>query len=82
MSCKILCEISSKAVNSVLPTTLIRSLVSLSRDGDDVTSVNVDGQTFVFDDKRGCHVVGFGKAVLGMAAELNRFESICYVLKH
>ena len=72
MSCQILREISSRAVDSVLPTTLIRSLVTLTCDENDVSSVNVDGQTFVLDDKRGCHVVGFGKAVLGMAAELNR----------
>ncbi len=80
MSCRqILRDISSQAVKSVLPTTLIRSLVKLSVDKKDVSTLNVDGQTFVFDDKKGCHVVGFGKAVLGMAAELNRYYEVIHL---
>ncbi len=80
MSCRqILRDISSQAVKSVLPTTLIRSLVKLSVDKNDVSTVNVDGQTFVFDDTKGCHVVGFGKAVLGMAAELNRYCEVIHL---
>ena len=71
MSIHCLREISLEAIASVHPSSLLRPLVQL-RCSDDVSEVVVDGKSFSLNDSKGCHVVGFGKAVLGMAAELNR----------
>ena len=71
MSIHCLREISLEAIASVHPSSLLRPFVQL-RCSDDVSEVVVDGKSFSLNDSRGCHVVGFGKAVLGMAAELNR----------
>ena len=73
MSIHCLREISLEAIASVHPSSLLRPLVQLLCGGDDIVSeVVVDGKSFSLNDSRGCHVVGFGKAVLGMAAKLNR----------
>lgn len=53
------------AVEAVQPDSVVRK--SLERKGD---SVVVDGHEFAL--KRNLHLVGFGKAVLGMAAEAER----------
>lgn len=67
-------QISLEAVRAVHPTSLIRQFVHLRRIHDDENNVvlSIEGKTFRIDSERGCHVVGFGKAVLGMAAELTR----------
>jgi len=70
-------QISLEAVRSVHPTSLVRPYVQLCRpndvDKERYVVVNVGGTTFKVDVERGCRVVGFGKAVLGMGAELNRW---------
>ncbi len=71
MSIHCLREISLEAIASVHPSSLLRPFVQLRYSGN-VSEVVVDGKSFSLNDSRGCHVVGFGKAVLGMAAELNR----------
>lgn len=53
------------AVEAVQPDTVIRK--SIERKDD---SVIIDGHSFTL--KRNLHLVGFGKAVLGMAAEAER----------
>ena len=70
-------QIGLEAIRSVHPTNLVRPFVRLRRhDGDDegqrCVNLDVGETTLKVDTERGCHVVGFGKAVLGMAAELNR----------
>lgn len=55
-----------KATISVLPHVRLRQLVQL--DGNQLI---VNGRKYKFPPQ-GCHVVGFGKAVIGMAAELQR----------
>ncbi len=72
MSIHCLREISLEAIASVHPSSLLQPIVQLRSGGDDVSEVVVDGKSFSLNDSKGCHVVGFGKAVLGMAAELNR----------
>ena len=67
-------RIGCHAVASVYPSSLIRPLVKLcEKDVDGYRTVTVQGQTFRMDPERGCHVVGSGKAVMGMAAELHRY---------
>lgn len=53
------------AVEAVQPDTVVRK--SIERKDD---SVIIDGHSFTL--KRNLHLVGFGKAVLGMAAEAER----------
>lgn len=53
------------AVEAVQPDAVVRK--SIERKND---SVVIDGHTFAL--KRNLHLVGFGKAVLGMAAEAER----------
>ena len=58
-----------KSTNSVLPNVRIRQLLKF----DGKNKLKVDGIDRVFHiPQDGCHVVGFGKAVIGMAAELQR----------
>ena len=72
-------RIGCHAVASVYPSSLIRPLVKLSPDEiDGYRIITVQGQKFKMDPERGCHVVGCGKAVLGMAAELNRYSGVLY----
>ncbi|KAJ8976169.1 hypothetical protein NQ317_002057, partial [Molorchus minor] len=63
MSNKDLKEIFLKAVESVQPPQLIKNQVKLEG-----CHLLVKGRTYFL--KKPCHVVGFGKAVLGMATEL------------
>jgi len=71
-------EIGLEAIRAVHPDNLVRPFVRLRQqqreddDSDGCVIVDVVDRTIRVDKKRGCHVVGFGKAVLGMAAELNR----------
>lgn len=58
-------EVFAAAVEAVQPDSVVRK--SLERKGD---SVFVDGHQFAL--KHNLHLVGFGKAVLGMAAEAER----------
>ena len=60
-------RIGCHAVASVYPSSLIRPLVKLSTDViDGYRIVTVQGQKFRMDPERGCHVVGCGKAVMGI----------------
>lgn len=58
-------EVFGAAVEAVQPDAVVRK--SLERRGD---SVFVDGQRLALNHN--LHLVGFGKAVLGMAAEAER----------
>lgn len=58
-------EVFAAAVEAVQPDAVVQK--SLERKGD---SVYVDGHKFVL--QHNLHLVGFGKAVLGMAAEAER----------
>ncbi|CAG5980009.1 unnamed protein product [Menidia menidia] len=58
-------EIFAAAVDAVQPDTVVRQ--SIERKDD---SIVIDGRKFTL--KHNLHVVGFGKAVLGMAAEVER----------
>lgn len=58
-------EVFAAAVEAVQPDSVVRK--GLERKGDWVC---VDGHQFAL--KRNLHLVGFGKAVLGMAAEAER----------
>ncbi|XP_013861884.1 glycerate kinase [Austrofundulus limnaeus] len=58
-------EVFAAAVETVQPDTVVRQSVERQED-----SVLIDGHRFVL--KHNLHVVGFGKAVLGMAAEVER----------
>lgn len=58
-------EVFAAAVETVQPDTVVRQSVERQED-----SVIIDGHRFVL--KHNLHVVGFGKAVLGMAAEVER----------
>ena len=63
-------KIFLSATNSVLPQTRLRQILQF-----DGKYLNVDAggdkKTYLVP-KGGCHVVGFGKAVIGMAAEFQR----------
>lgn len=56
-------DIFQAAVNSVEPRNLVRNSVSLEGE-----NLRVCGKSFPL--QKPCHMVGFGKAVLGMAAEM------------
>lgn len=58
-------EVFAAAVEAVQPDTVVRQSVERKDD-----SVTIDGQRFML--KHNLHLVGFGKAVLGMAAEVER----------
>ncbi|KAK2861972.1 hypothetical protein Q5P01_001505 [Channa striata] len=58
-------KVFAAAVEAVQPNSVVRQ--SIERNGD---SVIIDGHKFTL--KRNLHLVGFGKAVLGMAAEAER----------
>ena len=58
-------EVFSSAVRAVQPDAVVRR--SIERNGDVVT---IDGHKLEL--KKNLHLVGFGKAVLGMAAEVER----------
>ncbi|XP_075997015.1 glycerate kinase [Genypterus blacodes] len=58
-------EVFAAAVEAVQPDTVVRRSIERMED-----SVLIDGHTFKL--KHNLHVVGFGKAVLGMAAEAER----------
>ncbi|XP_077582231.1 glycerate kinase [Stigmatopora nigra] len=60
-------QVFAAAVEAVQPDVVVRE--SLSRQGDSVEVVGA-GRTFRMENN--VHVVGFGKAVLGMAAEAER----------
>lgn len=58
-------EVFAAAVEAVQPDTVVRQSIKRKED-----SVVIDGRTFTL--KHNLHLVGFGKAVLGMAAEAER----------
>lgn len=58
-------EVFAAAVEGVQPDIVVRR--SMERNGD---SILVDGHSFAL--RNNLHLVGFGKAVLGMAAEAER----------
>ncbi|XP_071751312.1 glycerate kinase [Centroberyx gerrardi] len=58
-------EVFAAAVEAVQPDTVVRRSVERKDD-----SVLIDGHTFML--RHNLHLVGFGKAVLGMAAEAER----------
>ena len=60
-------KIFSSATNSVLPQTRLRQILQF-----DGKYLKVDDDKAYLVPKEGCHVVGFGKAVIGMAAEFQR----------
>ncbi|KAK9876667.1 hypothetical protein WA026_014045 [Henosepilachna vigintioctopunctata] len=60
---QILREIFKTSVDSVQPYNLVKNFVSVT-EMDDVSHLWVGGQSY--EIKSGVHVVGFGKAVLGM----------------
>ena len=60
-------QLFSKGTLSVLPHVRLRQVLQFQ---DNVLQVE-GGRKYTFP-KQGCHVVGFGKAVIGMAAELQR----------
>ena len=62
-------QLFAKGVNSVLPHVRLKQMLQF--DGKNIIKVQGVDQEFVVPNE-GCHVVGFGKAVIGMAAELQR----------
>lgn len=58
-------EVFAAAVEAVQPDTVVCQSIERKED-----SVVIDGRTFAL--KHNLHLVGFGKAVLGMAAEAER----------
>lgn len=58
-------EVFAAAVEAVQPDTVVCQSIERKED-----SVVIDGRTFML--KHNLHLVGFGKAVLGMAAEAER----------
>ena len=62
-------QLFAKGVNSVLPHVRLKQMLQF--DGKNIIKVEGVDQEFVVPNE-GCHVVGFGKAVIGMAAELQR----------
>ena len=62
-------QLFAKGVNSVLPHVRLKQMLQF--DGKNIIKVEGVDQEFVVPTE-GCHVVGFGKAVIGMAAELQR----------
>ena len=59
-------QIFLKATNSVLPQIRLRQILQF-----DGNNLHIENRSYQIP-KNGCHVVGFGKAVIGMAAELQR----------
>lgn len=60
-------RIALKAVEAVRPNTLLRESVKYSHT---TNTLYVKEECFELKETSRCHVVGFGKAVLGMAEEL------------
>ncbi len=67
MSKDCLKQIALKAVEAVRPGALMRDCVKYSQR---TQTIFVKDISFELKKTSGCHVVGFGKAVLGMASEL------------
>lgn len=65
MSIKDVKEIFQKSVEAVLPTQLIKNEVQVCN-----RHLSIRGQSYEL--KKPCYVIGFGKAVLGMALEIER----------
>ena len=62
-------QLFAKGTNSVLPHVRLNQMLQF--DGKNIIKVEGVDREFVVPNQ-GCHVVGFGKAVIGMAAELQR----------
>lgn len=58
-------RIFAAATNSVIPTKLVRNNLKING-----TSLEVAGKQYKLN--KNCYIIGFGKAVLGMAVELER----------
>ncbi|XP_052284233.1 glycerate kinase-like [Dreissena polymorpha] len=61
------CDIFTAAVASVYPPQMVKNAIKVSPDGNQLT---VDGHNYAL--KQNVYVVGFGKAVSGMAAALDQ----------
>ena len=62
-------KLFSVATTAVLPHLRLREIMQFD---EALGELSVDGRVYKTTRERGCHVVGFGKAVIGMAAEIQR----------
>ena len=62
-------QLFEKATNSVLPHVRLKQMLQF--DGKNLVKVQGVNRDFIIPNE-GCHIIGFGKAVIGMAAELQR----------